>query len=59
MNLWISLTNWQGVGSPEWAGLDNYRRLLQDEAFWASFRHNAALIVAMAIVPTAIFSSRN
>lgn len=54
MNLWISLTNWQGVGSPEWAGLDNYRRLLQDEAFWASFRHNAALIVAMAIVPTAI-----
>ena len=51
MNLWISLTNWQGVGSPEWTGLDNYRRLLEDEAFWASFRHNAALIVAMAIVP--------
>ena len=54
MNLWFSLTNWQGVGSPEWTGLDNYRRLLQDDAFWASFRHNAALIVAMAIVPTAI-----
>ena len=43
--------NWQGVGSPEWTGLDNYRRLLDDETFWASFRHNAALIVAMAIVP--------
>lgn len=54
MNLWFSLTNWQGVGSPEWTGLDNYRRLLEDEAFWASFRHNAALIVAMAVVPTAI-----
>jgi raffinose/stachyose/melibiose transport system permease protein len=54
MNLWFSLTNWQGVGSPEWTGLDNYRRLLQDETFWASFRHNAALIVAMAIVPTAL-----
>lgn len=54
MNLWFSLTNWQGVGSPEWTGLDNYRRLLEDETFWASFRHNAALIVAMAIVPTAL-----
>lgn len=54
MNLWISFTNWQGVGTPEWAGLDNYRRLLGDEAFWASFRHNIALIVAMAVVPTAL-----
>ena len=54
MNLWFSLTNWQGVGSPEWTGLDNYRRLLEDETFWASFRHNVALIVAMAIVPTAL-----
>ena len=51
MNLWFSFTNWQGVGSPEWTGLDNYRRLLEDETFWASFRHNAALIVAMAVVP--------
>ena len=54
MNLWFSLTNWQGVGTPEWTGLDNYRRLLEDETFWASFRHNAALIVAMALVPTAL-----
>ena len=31
MNLGISFTHWQGVGSPEWTGLDNYRRLLDDD----------------------------
>jgi raffinose/stachyose/melibiose transport system permease protein len=54
MNLWFSLTNWQGVGPQEFTGLDNYRRLLEDETFWASFRHNVALIVAMAVIPTAL-----
>lgn len=54
MNIGISLSRWQGVGMPEWAGLANYRRLLSDGVFWASFRHNLALIVAMAIVPTII-----
>jgi raffinose/stachyose/melibiose transport system permease protein len=54
MNIGISFTRWPGIGPAEWAGLDNYRRLLTDEVFWASFRHNMALIVAMALVPTAI-----
>ncbi|HVQ93932.1 MAG TPA: sugar ABC transporter permease [Mycobacteriales bacterium] len=54
MNIGISLTRWPGVGTPKWAGLANYRDLLHDEAFWASFRHNLTLIVAMAIVPTII-----
>jgi raffinose/stachyose/melibiose transport system permease protein len=54
MNIGISLTRWQGVGTPEWVGLANYRRLFADSTFWASFRHNLALIVAMAIVPTII-----
>ena len=53
MNVGASFTRWQGVGEPEWVGLENYRRLLADGTFWASFRHNAALIVAMAIIPTA------
>lgn len=54
MNIGFSFTRWPGVGTPEWIGLDNYRRLLSDATFWASFRHNLALIVAMAIVPTVI-----
>ncbi|MEJ2855740.1 MULTISPECIES: carbohydrate ABC transporter permease [unclassified Saccharothrix] len=52
MNVGISFTEWSGVGEPEWTGLDNYGRLLSDWTFWASFRNNLALVVAMAILPT-------
>jgi raffinose/stachyose/melibiose transport system permease protein len=52
MNIGISFTQWSGAGTPKWTGLDNYERLLADEAFWASFRHNVGLVVAMAILPT-------
>jgi ABC-type sugar transport system permease subunit len=54
MNVGASFTRWSGVGTPRWIGFDNYTRLLKDERFWESFQHNVALIVAMAIVPTAI-----
>ncbi|MFJ4847127.1 MULTISPECIES: carbohydrate ABC transporter permease [unclassified Streptomyces] len=54
MNIWFSFTHWQGVGSPQWAGLANYRELMKDERFWESFRHSLAMVVAMAVVPTAI-----
>nr|BFE86508.1 hypothetical protein GCM10020093_091090 [Planobispora longispora] len=54
MNIGISFTRWQGIGDPRWLGIDNYTRLFADERFWASFRNNLALIVAMAIVPTIV-----
>jgi raffinose/stachyose/melibiose transport system permease protein len=54
MNTGVSFTDWQGVGSPEWSGLANYRELLDDSAFWASFRHSLFMVVAMAVVPTAL-----
>jgi raffinose/stachyose/melibiose transport system permease protein len=53
MNVGISFTRWQGVGDPRWTGLDNYARLFGDSTFWSSFQHNLALVVAMAILPTA------
>jgi len=52
MTVATSFTRWQGIGAPEWVGLDNYVRLAHDPAFWASFRHIALLVVAMAIIPT-------
>lgn len=52
MNIGLSFTEWPGVGTPKWTGPDNYKRLFTDGTFWASFEHNAAMIVAMAIVPT-------
>lgn len=54
MNTGVSFTDWQGVGSPDWSGLANYRELMDDSAFWASFRHSLFMVVAMAVLPTAI-----
>ncbi|MDC0685406.1 carbohydrate ABC transporter permease [Sorangium atrum] len=54
MNTGTSFTEWAGVGTPTWVGLDNYRELATDGEFWASFRHNALVIVGMAILPTMI-----
>jgi raffinose/stachyose/melibiose transport system permease protein len=53
-NIGISFTRWRGVGMPTWVGLSNYAQLMGDATFWASFRNNLAMIVAMAIIPTAI-----
>jgi raffinose/stachyose/melibiose transport system permease protein len=54
MTVGVSFTRWQGVGAPQWIGLANYDRLMHDANFWASFGHIALLILAMAVVPTAI-----
>ncbi len=54
MNTGVSFTDWQGVGTPNWIGLDNYVRLAEDSAFWDSFRHSLAMVVAMAVIPTAV-----
>jgi raffinose/stachyose/melibiose transport system permease protein len=53
MNVGTGFTDWQGVGSPHWTGLANYRELLHDSAFWESFRHSVAMVAAMAVLPTA------
>ncbi|MFE9313192.1 carbohydrate ABC transporter permease [Streptomyces sp. NPDC006706] len=52
MNTGVSFTEWQGVGSPRWSGLANYRELMDDSEFWASFRHSLFMVVAMAVLPT-------
>jgi multiple sugar transport system permease protein len=36
MTLWMSLNDWPLLGKPSFAGLGNYRELLQDRSFWAS-----------------------
>ena len=54
MNTAVSFTSWQGVGDPKWTGLANYRDLLDDSEFWASFRHSLFMVVAMAAIPTIV-----
>jgi raffinose/stachyose/melibiose transport system permease protein len=53
-NIGLSFTKWQGIGTPEWIGLDNYRRAMGDSIFWMSFKNNLYLIIAMTVVPTLI-----
>ncbi len=48
VNTGAKFTDWQGVGSPTWSGLANYRELTHHSEFWASFRHSLFMVVAMA-----------
>jgi raffinose/stachyose/melibiose transport system permease protein len=54
MNIAVSFTRWRGIGTPDWVGIDQYRKLFTDETFWLSFQNNIGLIVAMAIIPTVL-----
>jgi raffinose/stachyose/melibiose transport system permease protein len=54
LNLGISLTDWDGVGRPQWTGLGQYRELFGDSVFWSSFKHSLVLVLAMAVIPSAL-----
>jgi raffinose/stachyose/melibiose transport system permease protein len=53
-NVYLSFTEYRGIRPPEFIGLENWRELLADGDFWASFRNSIAMIVAMVIVPTGL-----
>jgi raffinose/stachyose/melibiose transport system permease protein len=53
-NIGLSFTQWQGIGTPKWIGLENYVRAFGDKVFWTSFKNNLLLIIAMTVVPTII-----
>jgi raffinose/stachyose/melibiose transport system permease protein len=38
--IYYSLTDWAGIGSAEFVGLQNYRDLLADTDFWMAMWHN-------------------
>jgi len=54
VNVGVSFTHWNGVSSPTWIGLGNYEKLMGDSTFWASFKNNLYIIVAMVIIPVII-----
>lgn len=54
MNVGASFTQWNGINTPTWIGLANYQKAMGDAVFWASFRNNLAMIVAMTIIPTIV-----
>jgi cellobiose transport system permease protein len=54
-SLVLSFQKWNGLGSPEWVGLDNYLRLVSDETFWLSVR-NTFVIFALSTIPMMILA---
>ena len=52
----IGFTNWNGLGLPKWAGLQNYARLVQDPLFLKSLRNTA--VYTIEFVPLAVICAR-
>lgn len=48
----LSFTNWDGVSTPKFIGLTNYRKLWHDPLFWTALENNAKLLLA---VPFMVF----
>jgi N-acetylglucosamine transport system permease protein len=50
-SIYYSFTDWTGL-SPEFetVGLDNYRRMLDDEIFWKSLQHSLLFAVVLPLV---------
>jgi N-acetylglucosamine transport system permease protein len=47
---WISLHQWRGVSAnKKYIGLDNYRKLADDDNFWNALRHNGEMLIVLPI----------
>jgi multiple sugar transport system permease protein len=51
----ISTTNWNLIGRPSWAGLENFRDVFRDELFWTTLRNTAVYVFCK--VPLNVFLS--
>ncbi|MFG2090135.1 carbohydrate ABC transporter permease [Spirillospora sp. NPDC048824] len=48
---YLSFTSYDGLASPEFTGLDNYRRLLEDDALLISIRNTLLWVVGTVALP--------
>ncbi|MFG1998987.1 carbohydrate ABC transporter permease [Spirillospora sp. NPDC048911] len=51
---WLSLTRYDGLGSPEFIGLDNYTRLFEDEALITSIRNTLLWVIGTTVLPVGL-----
>ncbi|GAA2122431.1 carbohydrate ABC transporter permease [Actinomadura napierensis] len=51
---YLSLTTYDGLGSPKFTGLDNYRRLLRDEALLTSIRNTLLWVAGTTVLPVGL-----
>ncbi|WP_430512536.1 carbohydrate ABC transporter permease [Pannonibacter phragmitetus] len=51
----ISFYDWDGIGTAQWIGADNYAELLDDEAFYVSLKNNVIwLALYMLAIPAGL-----
>ena len=48
-NVYLTFTEWRGVGEPEFIGLENWQKLVTDEDFWTSFANSVWMVLAMRV----------
>ena len=52
--IWLSFTEWNGVGKPAFTGIDNYLRLSGDSAMWAALGNNVIWVIVGTVAPVFI-----
>ena len=64
-SVYISFTKWRGIGTPEFVGLENYKKMTIDDMFWESLLNTAiywvtglVLILFLAVVIASLLNSR-
>ncbi len=52
--VYIAFTDWSGVGDMNFVGLENVRRLLEDQVFWKALRNNLVWTAIFLVVPVTL-----
>lgn len=52
--VYLSFQNWNGIGTIEFAGFDNYIEFFQDPHVWQSFKNNLLWMVCSCTIPIII-----
>ncbi|QFG25108.1 carbohydrate ABC transporter permease [Actinomadura sp. WMMB 499] len=52
--VYLSFTSYDGLASPEFTGIDNYRRLLQDDALLVSIRNTLLWVAGTVVLPVGL-----
>lgn len=53
-SVWYSMTDWSGIGSATFIGLDNFRQLAGDQAFRRAFANNVFWLAMFLTLPIAL-----
>ena len=52
--IWLSLYAWDGFSAMQWAGLQNYRFVLDDRIFWLALQHTLLFAVVVTFAKNAL-----